>query len=388
MIWVYWFSGVALALLWFIAVFRAVIHRPAMADITRSEWMPPDPAVLPSLAIVVPARNEEADLPEAMRSLLDLHYPRYQIVAVNDRSTDNTGQIMETFAAKAPPGKLQLIHVRELPPRWLGKTHAMWLAAQTSDSEWILFTDADCVFHPDSLARALHYATKQNLDHLVLFPTGHLKTWGEQIMISLPHIMSHFVFRYWKIRDPNARDYIGVGAFNLVKRQAYQTVGTFEKLRLEVVDDLMLGRAIKKADLRQDVVIGPDLVRLRWAAGAAGVIANLEKNLFAFMGYRLSLVLATCVALFAVAIWPFAGLFLAPGWSRLSFALAVGIIAFAYYHTSRYTKIQPLFFLACPVSALLFIFATVRSAFVAMRDSAITWRGTKYPLEELRKGSG
>jgi hypothetical protein len=114
--------------------------------------------------------------------------------------------------------------------------------------------------------------------------------------------------RPWKVRDPEARDHIGVGAFNLIRRSAYNQIGTYERLRLEVVDDLKLGEAIKKAGLRQDVVFGRDLVSLRWGVGAAGIIRNLEKNLFAFLQFRLSLVLAVCAMVFFLCVWPFAGL--------------------------------------------------------------------------------
>jgi hypothetical protein len=176
-----------------------------------------------------------------------------------------------------------------------------------------------------------------------------------------------------------------VGAFNLVRRPAYLAIGTYEKLRLEIVDDLKLGEAVKKAGLRQDVVFGPGLVTLRWAVGAAGVIRNLEKNLFAFLHFRISFAVIFCAALGFLCVLPFAGVALAPGWTRAGFACAVAMIAAVYFFTSRYTRVSPLLFLSCPIGALLFIFAVLRSAFVAVKDGGITWRGTKYPLAELRK---
>src|SRR5262249_44980479 len=153
----------------------------------------------PSLTIVVPARNEEAEIEPALRSLLQLNYPQFEVVAVDDRSTDQTGAIMDRIAAEpAAHGRLRIIHVQELPSGWLGKLHAMWLGSSESatlrntvqqGSEWLLFTDADCVFHPESLRRAVHYAMKTNTEHLVLFPTAHMKTLGEQMLISFPQVM-------------------------------------------------------------------------------------------------------------------------------------------------------------------------------------------------------
>jgi len=395
-IWFYWITGLLLALIWLVPTVQLALHSSEVADLNQPRWNPPPDAALPSLTIVVPARNEEAEIEPALRSVLELNYPRFEIVAVNDRSTDQTGAIMDRIAAEpAAQGRLRVIHVRNLPAGWLGKVHAMWLgsqknaaqgtAAQQITSDWLLFTDADCVFRPDCLRRAIHYATKTATDHLVLFPTAHMKTLGERMMIGFPQVMASFVMRAWKVRDPNARDHIGVGAFNLVRRSAYEAIGTYEALRLEVVDDIKLGEAIKKAGLRQDVVFGHELVSLRWAVGAAGVVANLEKNLFAFLRFRVSLALVVCALTFFLCVCPFLGLLLAPGWARAPFAVAIAMIALVYTLTGRYMASSPWMFLTCPIAALIFAFATLQSAFIAVRDGAITWRGTRYPLEELRK---
>ena len=382
----YWISGVLLASIWLVPTLQLALHFSEVADLTQPNWIPPSDAALPSLTIVAPARNEEAEIEPALRSLLKLNYPQFEVVAVNDRSTDQTGAIMDRIAAEpAAQGKLRVIHVRDLPSGWLGKVHAMWLGAQQTSTDWLLFTDADCVFHHDSVRRAIHYATTTRADHLVLFPTAHMKTLGEQMLISFPQVMSSFAMRPWKVRDPKARDHMGVGTFNLLSRKAYNMIGTYEKLRLEVVDDIKLGETIKKAGLRQDVVFGPDLVSLRWAVGAAGVVANLEKNLFAFLQFRVSLVLGVCAVTFFLCVCPFLGLLLAPGWARTPFAVAVAMIALAYTLTGRYMASSPWMFLTCPIAALVFAFATLQSAFLAVRDGAITWRGTKYSLEELRK---
>jgi glycosyltransferase involved in cell wall biosynthesis len=396
MIWFYWVSGLLLALIWLAATLPLARHISEIADLTRPEWKPSGDAALPSLTIVVPARNEEAEIAPALRSLLQLDYPNYKIVAVDDRSTDQTGQIMDRLAAEpAAQGKLRVIHVHELPAGWLGKLHAMWLgshgsaalrnASQQGNGEWLLFTDADCVFHPESLRRAVHYAIQTGADHLVLFPTAHMKTLGEQMLISFPQVMSSFAMRPWKVRDPKARDHLGVGAFNLIRRSAYEAIGTYEKLRLEVVDDIKLGESIKRAGLRQDVVCGPGLVTLRWGAGAAGIIGNLEKNLFAFLRFRISLVLACCAVTFFLCVMPFVGLVLAPGLARVGFAVAMAMIALAYTLTARYAAGSGWLFLTCPFSAILFVVAVLRSAFRTLRDGAVTWRGTRYELAELKK---
>ena len=128
MIWFYWISGLLLAAIWLVPTLQLALHFSEIADLTRPEREAPPDAQLPSLTIVVPARNEEAEIEPALRSLLQLNYPQFEVIAINDRSTDQTGPIIDRLAAEpAAQGKLRVLHVRELPPGWLGKLHAMWL---------------------------------------------------------------------------------------------------------------------------------------------------------------------------------------------------------------------------------------------------------------------
>ena len=390
-IWFCWTTGILLAAVWTIPVIRAAIYFRHVADLTRPEFEPPADARFPSLTIVVPARNEAETIEPAMRSLFRLNYPHYRIVAVNDRSTDATGEILEKLAASSESaGRLRVLHVRELPPGWLGKTHAMWLGAEEGSSQadgndWILFTDADCIFHPDCLRRTLHYALRTGAEHLVLMPTGIMHALSERMMMSFPQVAGNLALRPWKVRDPDARDFVGAGAFNLIRRSVYNAVGTWRSISMAVIDDLKLGEVVKQAGRRQDLVFGKDLVRVRWLIGAWGIVRNLEKNLFGLFRFRMSLAIAACLAVLLICVWPFAGVFLAPGWAKAPFALAVLMVLGMHFITARVSTISPLIFLTFPLAALVFVTAVLRSAYVALRDGAITWRGTKYPLEELRK---
>jgi len=399
-IWFCWISGLLLAAVWTIPVIRAAIHFRHVADLTLPEHEPPHEAKLPPLTIVVPARNEAETIEPAMRSLLCLNYPDYHIIAVNDRSTDSTGEILEKLAASAEAGgRLRVVHVHQLPTGWLGKTHAMWLGAQQprvngaapssgesqAAGDWILFTDADCIFHPGCLRRALFYALRTGTEHLALMPTGIMHSLSERMMMSFPQVAGNLAMRPWKVRDPQARDFVGVGAFNLISRSAYNAVGTYQKMSMAVVDDLKLGEAVKQAGLRQDIVYGRDLVRVRWLIGAWGIVRNLEKNLFALFRFRMSLAIAACLAVLLICVWPFVGIFLAPGWAKAPFAMVILMILGMHFITARVSTISPWIFLTFPMAALVFVTAVLRSAYVALRDGGITWRGTKYSLEDLKK---
>src|SRR5262249_5567904 len=148
------------------------------------------------VAIIVPARNEEDSVEQALRRVLVLDYDNYEVIAINDRSTDHTGEIMECVAAELHR-HLKVVHISTLPPGWMGKAHAMWTAAQQTDADWLLFTDADVMFHPDCLRRAMSYAEAKQPDHVVLLPHVIMKRVGEKMMIGFFQLLFVFGHRPW-----------------------------------------------------------------------------------------------------------------------------------------------------------------------------------------------
>jgi glycosyltransferase involved in cell wall biosynthesis len=395
----YWIAGSILALAWFSRIIDAAIGMPSVADVSTSEWNrnPVSPSGNPRVSIIVPARNEERDIEACLTRLLELDYDNYEVIAVDDRSTDHTGEIMERIAAKsyaagaragsvAIDPRLRVIHHRELPSGWLGKTHAMWSAANQATGDWLLFTDADVMFKPDSLLRALAYAEAEKADHLVLFPQMITKTPGETMMIAFFQTMFVFGHRPWKVADPRAKDHIGVGAFNLVRRSTYESIGTYEKLRMEVLDDMRLGKVVKDNGFAQRNVFGGDLISLRWARGAGGIIDNLTKNFYALLSFQWWRSLLSAFGLAFLNLGPFLGIYFAHGWERLPYAIALASMFAIYVGMSRRSKIPPYYFLLHPVSSTLFTYTLIRSMVHTLRNGGIIWRGTKYPLEELKKG--
>jgi glycosyltransferase involved in cell wall biosynthesis len=410
---VHWIAGVLLALAWFSRIVEAAIGMPRIADVALPEWdrRPPTAAGEPRISIIVPARNEERDIGLTLEGLLELDYSNYEITAVNDRSTDRTGQIMDSVAANADGScgadtpvrapavpalsagadkrvrpTLRVIHIADLPSGWMGKTHAMWTAAQQATGSWLLFTDADVRFKPDSVRRVVAYAEAEKADHVVLFPRMIMHTPGERMMIAFFQALFVFGHRPWKVADPNAPDHMGVGAFNMVRRSVYDAVGTYEALRMEVLDDMKLGKVVKNAGYAQRNVFGEDLISLRWAQGAFGIVNNLTKNFFAVMSFQWPRTVASVLALAFVNLGPFLGVWLAHGWARLPYAIAAASLFGIYYGMSRRSAVAPYYFFLHPISTALFMYTLARSMFHTLWNDGIVWRGTKYHLEELRKG--
>ncbi|MBZ5680827.1 MAG: glycosyltransferase family 2 protein [Acidobacteriia bacterium] len=385
----HWIAGLILALAWFSRIVDAALGMPHIADVSRPEWdrNPVSPGGNPRVSIIVPARNEEETIEQPLRTLLALDYDNYEVITVNDRSTDRTGEIMERIAATpAAHGCLRVVHHQELPAGWLGKTHAMWTAANQATGDWLLFTDADVLFKPDSLRRALVYAESVPADHVVLFPRMIMKRPGEFMMIAFFQTMFMFGHRPWKVADPSTDDHMGVGAFNMIRRKVYESVGTYEALRMEVLDDMKLGKVVKKAGFAQRNVFGADLISIRWAHGAMGVVNNLTKNFFAVLSFQWPRTLISAAGLAFLNLMPFLGVWLANGWERIPYAIALCSMFLIYLGMSWRSAVPPYYFFLHPVSSVLFIYTLLRSMFVTLWNDGIVWRGTKYPLEELRKG--
>jgi len=393
----WWIAGIILALAWFSRIVDAALGMPSVADVSRPEWnrSPVSSVGNPRVSIIVPARNEEAEIENCLRSLLALDYDNYEVIAVNDRSTDRTGEIMERIQSqKSQPSEtatggaaeLRVIRHAELPPGWLGKTHAMWTAANQATGDWLLFTDADVIFKPDSLRRALAYAEAEPADHVVLFPRMIMKRPGEYMMIAFFQTMFMFGHRPWKVADPSTDDHMGVGAFNLVRRKVYKAVGTYQALRMEVLDDMKLGKVVKNAGFAQRNVFGGDLISIRWGHGAFGILNNLTKNFFAVLSFQSWRTLISAFGLVFINLGPFFGLWLAHGWERLPFAIALVSLFFIYVGMSWRSAVPPYYFFLHPISSAMFTYTLLKSMFVTLWNDGIVWRGTKYPLEELRKG--
>lgn len=345
------------------------------------------PAGDPSITVIVPARDEQDALPGCLRSLIEQDYANLRIIAVDDRSTDATGAIIDALATEHPK-RLRALHVQQLPANWLGKPHAMAMAARdaiTMDRpKYLLFTDADVFFDPQAIRRSLAQAVATEADHFVTFPTPLVKSAGEGMLLGYLGVMGLWATRPWKASDPKAkRDSIGIGAFNLLRTEAYGKLGGFEALRMEILEDLMLARRVKLAGLRQRVAIAPGMVSLHWAPGALGVIHVMTKNLFAVFRFRIALVLAACAGFALLCLGPF--VFLGFQQTRLPAVLALGAVAILYILSARHSKISPWYVFLFPAGAAMFLYSLLRSALTTLRAGGVTWRGTFYPLGDLRK---
>ncbi len=381
--------AIAIGWMWRAAV--ALRCLPRIPNLALDRYAAPEQESdgLPRLTVIVPARNEAAAIESTLDSLL-AQTLSLRVIAVDDRSTDGTGAIMDRVAARPlPAGKqLTVIHVMELPSGWLGKNHALALAARQATTPWMLFTDGDVQFAPETLARAVHQAESVDAAHFVMLPTPILHSNGERVMMSFLQVVVATAANLWRISDPKAkRESIGVGAFNLIRREVYNAIGGFEALRMEVLEDVRLGYTVKQKGYRQEVAFGPGLARVHWAPGARGIVGNLTKNAFAIFRFRLPLLALTCVLLATVCLVPVVGWFGSDA-SRLACALILGAQYVMYTYYRRFSDFPRWCFITFPAAGMLFLYSLLRSMWTTLRQGGVTWRGTFYPLRELRRNAG
>ena len=355
------------------------LRLPIIKDIAPA----PD-ADCPKISILFAARDEEEKLPAALATLMEIDYPHLEVVAVDDRSTDATGQILDDFGALHP--RLRVVHVEDLPPGWLGKPHALQKAYEAATGEWLVFTDADVRFKTDVLRRAIALAKRQNLDHLSLLCDIEMVGFWEKALITFFVAIFHLATNPRMVGSKRSPFYVGIGAFQLVKRSAYVASGTHRRLAMEVIDDMKLGKLVKRAGFRSGVGISQDSVVVRWHAGFGNLIRGVTKNFFAGFGYNLGFVAAGISGLLLLNIAPLFGLLFGHGWIRIFAAIALVIALGFYGGAAASMRVSPLYALTYPLGSILLSYMLLRSAVVTLKQGGIVWRDTFYPLDELRRG--
>jgi hypothetical protein len=382
-----WVQGLS----WLWQAVAALRGMPRLPDLTRidADSLPALPdADGPHLSVLVPACNEEPTIQATLRSLLESTGLRLQIIAIDDRSTDRTGALMEQVAAHAahdfPQHTLTILRNRDLPAGWLGKPHALHLAAQQSTAPWLLFTDGDVNFAPRALELALRQALATQADHLVLMPTLMSDGWAEDAVAATMQVLAQWNTHLWKVADPRARDFLGVGGFNLLRSEVYARLGGMAALRMEVLEDMTLGWLVKHAGYRSCVVLGPGLVTIRWIQGVFGLVGNLEKNGFAVFRYSVLLTTAACLALVISVFLPLAAM-AAAGWTLAAGLLTYLSVALVFQANRRMSGVSPLAAVLFAPAAAILCLAFARSMVLALLRRGVLWRGVLYPLSDLRR---
>lgn len=353
---------------------RWSVHEVGTVDPT----MPP--GGWPKLSLVMPARNEVAHLEAALHSKFASTYPNLELVLVDDRSTDDTGAIADRLAAL--DSRLHVVHLTELPAGWLGKVHAMAKGLEACTGEFVLFSDADIVITPGTFERVIAEAQRHALDFVTIFPRVRLTGLALRLSLATMFRVMLLFTRPWAVRDRRSSAFMGVGAFNLVRRSAFAKTRGLEWLRMETGDDVALGRMMKVSGAACEVFLGGDAVHLEFYPSYGVMMRAVEKNgasapataLFAASGGLVLLELGF------VAGWALGG-----GWAVGATLVAVlgPVLTFFVGRWLGFpTSTSPL----AALGVLPFGFVMVRSAALAVLRGGVIWRDTFYPTKTIAEG--
>ena len=354
-------------------------HVSALPNLDDCPYQEPDQ--WPKVTVVVPACNEESAIGPAMLSLLNQNYSPLEIIAINDRSTDSTGEILDDLAMKFP--QLTVIHLTELPPGWLGKVHAMKRGTEKATGEFLIFTDADVHFSSDCLSKVMGWVHSQSLDHVTLGPLIRTDTLPLDVMVSCFTLLLFAHTRVARIVAGKSDSYLGIGAFNLVRRSVFEQTREWSWLRLEITDDLGLAHIMREKSTRSGIAMAPDHVSLTWYASISEMTAGLQKSVYPKMGrfqpLRAFLMAVACLVVPLALVWGFVTPY---WWLSLLVILIAGTSALTLPWIGRSRLTMALAPLAVPVLSYVLMSSMVG----ILVKKGVVWRGTHYGTDDLKKG--
>lgn len=348
----------------------------------------PDPA--PLVTILIPAKDEAGRIADCLRSALAQDYPNFNVIAIDDRSTDDTGKVMDELAAKEK--NLAVLHIPPdgLPEGWTGKCHALHQGAQRAAGQWLLFVDSDVILDPDALSATLGVAIKRDLGLLSLLPRMESRTLWEGSLVPLAGAAVTTLFTAALNNNnqlPNTA--FANGQFMLMRRTAYDAAGGHAAVRDQYCEDMVLARIFKRKGLRPRVAWGADLCAVRMYDSFSKILRGWSRIFFAAavgspwrsIAGILFLIVCCYSAIPAAAFGIYRQIHPVDagrgvGWlvTMLIHCLLMTVQLAIMYRWSRNPRRYVLLF---PVTAALLIVIFARSVWMCI-NRTVEWRGTRY----------
>jgi chlorobactene glucosyltransferase len=381
-------------MLWVVLSSLACLSALAMHTCGRMDVVvhptPPPAESAPLVSVIVPARNEERNILRCVECLLGQTYPRFELIVLDDRSTDATPAILREIAARDP--RLQIVRGADLPAGWAGKPHALHRAAERARGEWLCFVDADTFAAPEALASVYDSAQKTGADLFSIMTEQEMKSFWERAILPLVLTALTVGFAPRRVNDPRRKDAIANGQFILIRRSVYEAVGGHAAIRDSIVEDRDLAALVKRAGCRLVVADGRRVARTRMYTSLAEMWEGWTKNIF--LGLRASrgllllgafgAFLALCAAL-GLPLWLAAGLI---WWNAdpasggpitaLEAALVCAWLLFWRVRALQDLKIPSWYALTVPLGAGVFAAMMFASAWKVLSGRGVTWKGRRY----------
>jgi len=363
-----------------------LVYRATRISRTIDEYEFEEPGEWPKVSVIIAACNEADGIEGAVRSKLGSDYPDFEMILIDDRSTDRTGKIIDRLAKEDK--RIRAIHITELPEGWMGKQHALMKGVSEASGEYYLFTDADVRLSKDIIRKTVAFCEDRGIDQLGAGPSP----WGKTFFLNLAILAFFRMYiigaRTWAVDYPKAKAFTGVGAYNLVRRSAYERTGGFEWIRMDIADDAALALMIRESGGKTFAINGLGAVEVEWYESVKDMASAMERGSFTTVGngsFLLNVVFG--IGLFIIEMAPFLSMLMTdvPWLQQLGAASAiVGVLGAMLITQWLGGPMLPAFFY--PVGIFIFGWMLLRGGYLGWKRGGIFWRGRFYSKEELVEG--
>jgi chlorobactene glucosyltransferase len=365
------------------------LHNQYHLDIVVEPAPPPEDA--PLISFCVPARNEDRNIRACVESLLAQDYPNFEVIVLDDRSTDATAEILRQLTSESG-SSLHVISGSDLPSGWAGKPHALYQASAKAGGEWLCFVDADTFLSPTTLSSCYAKAIETEADMFTIMTFQIMGSFWEKTVMPLVMTALSVGFSPRKVNDPQRKEAIANGQFILIKRAVYDAIGGHESVKDSIVEDKAISEQIKWSGYRLIVAAGYSLARTRMYTSLSEMWEGWTKNIYLGLRDQSGLLwlgvfgaLVTLTAALFLPIWPLLGIawyFEKGGWIAAA-VIVESLLLWAYVIVVRagvahQMQISPWYALTTPLGAAVFAAMMITSAFRVLTGKGVTWKGRSY----------
>ncbi len=345
----------------------------------------------PMVSIIVPMRNEERNARQCIEGLMSQNYRDFEVIVVDDRSTDNTLAILKEFTSKH--SNLKLIEGTPTPEGWIGKCYALWQGVREAGGSWLLFVDADTISENHMLPSAIKYVEDNGIDMLSLSPFQILETFWERVVQPVIFSSLYYAFPQKKINDPKSKLAAAIGQFILIRRSVYDDTGGHSSIKNKIVEDFALAQLVKGSGYRLCVMRGINLIRTRMYTNFDELWEGWTKNLFFGLQKRwrnliflVSVLLCWGIIPLVMFIWSLCDIVWGQSVSIVQLSIAfestflLALIVYTSWQTNKLFSIPPYYSLTVPLGAAVYIGMVLSSAYKVVSGEGVSWKERVYKL--------
>jgi len=360
--------------LWILAFVQTLVNLHVVPRLKGNRT----PGKQPLVSVVVPARNEAHIIERTVRAFLAQDYPNFELIVVDDRSTDSTPDILRSIHDP----RLTVIEAKEAPAGWLGKLWALEEGKARARGELLLFVDADLIYAPPAIRAAVEYLETSGAAMVALLPHFEMPTFAEQVaMPMLAYVAFSGMPLWYSNRSKAVRLGLGAGAGNLIRRDALESIGAFQTLKDAVVDDVGLAHLARRQGYVTRVVRADDLLAVRMYDSARGIIDGFTKNIFFVIARSYFLAAVVLLLMFILHLLPYA-LALIGDVVAIAVVILISLTRVVLFRSLRYSILSAIFLHPLMVCFWLYIF--LRSVWFTGVRKELRWRGRTYDAGGIR----